>query len=449
MQKATLILFFILLCPLGNLGAQSTINGTSSENIPVKLYRVEDGKLMADTTVAPDEKGKFTFSVTIKHPGEFIVIAQNPKHPYPLYLKPGDAANIGISDGRLSLMSHNSAENRLLYEWLELSENLRREIIFHKNINREALVAYPEVIARVEDLKAKAIILIQNSSLSDTCFGKLLQAKIDSDIAYLALYALEAPRKNRLTTDQPLPAIYTRIIEENPFNHPALMLLPGGSQMLSDFAMYDYFIGQKRSFKNLYSVPELYAEATINNAEKAIEDYAQYQKFMKKQGDFAVTPLQKKRLAALAEKVSFSKPRENAIEFALPDLEETIRKLSDYKGKIVVVDVWATWCAPCKKEMPYLKKIEEELHGQDVVFMAICVGAAIEKNIWKKMIEKEKPAGIQLFAGSWTTGFADDYKIRAVPRFMIFDKEGKIVSLNAPPPSTSGLKQMIERELNK
>ncbi|MDO5664980.1 MAG: TlpA disulfide reductase family protein [Bacteroidia bacterium] len=449
MKKTILFSLFILLCLSANLSAQSKINGKSADKLPVKLYQVEDGKLTESTTVTPDKKGAFSFSVTVKAPGEFVVIAKDPKNPLPLYLKEKDVATIELSEDNLVLTQANSPENQLLYQWQDMSRDLHKEIIFHKKVKRDELIAYPQVIAQVEALQKKATELMQNSPLRTTHFGELLQAKINTDIAYLALYALEAPRKNRLTKDEPLPAIYTQIIEKNPFDNAKLMFLPRGSQMLSDFAMYDYFIGKKRSFKNLYTTPELYAEATMNNAEKAIEDYAQYEKFMKKQGDFAVTPLQKKRLAALAEKVSFSKPREAAIDFALPDAEEVIHKLSDYKGKVVVVDVWATWCAPCKKEMPYLKKIEEELHGQDVVFIAICVGAAVEKNIWKKMIKEEKPAGVQLFAGSWTKGFAIDYKIKGVPRFMVFDREGKIVSLNAPQPSTPGLKQLIEKELKR
>lgn len=449
MKKITVFFVFISLLINGKSVAQSSISGISANGKPVKVYRVEDGKLKADTTVTTDKNGHFSLSVLPKEQGEFFVIGQNKKHLFPVFVKQNDKIDVSLGKDMLSLQPGNSAENRLLYQWQNLSRDIQHETLFYKRVKKEDLTPFPEMIKKIEVLKQKATILMAQFSLKNSYFGKLMQAKIDTDIAYCALYSLEAPRKNRLTTDQDLPKLYTQIIESNPFDDDYIMSLPNGSKMLFDFAMYDYFVGKKRSFKELYSSPALFAEVTLNNAVKAIEDYAQYERFLKKEGDFAITPLQKKRLADLGKKLQFSKPNIPAPDFILPDQNDKMHKLSDYKGSVVVIDVWATWCAPCKKEMPFLKKLEEELQDKNVTFIAICVGAAIEKNVWKKMIEKEKPAGIQLFSGSWTKGFSADYKIKGVPRFMVFDKKGAIVSINAPRPSTPALKHLIERELDK
>lgn len=139
----------------------------------------------------------------------------------------------------------------------------------------------------------------------------------------------------------------------------------------------------------------------------------------------------------------------DTISFALPDSSGIINKKSDFAGKVIVVDVWATWCAPCKKMMPIMKELEKSYKDKDVQFVTVCIGAAIEKTIWKKILMQEKPAGIHLFAGSWKKGFAADYHVREIPRIIIFSKTGKLVNGNAPLPTSVELKQIIDEEIQR
>jgi len=111
--------------------------------------------------------------------------------------------------------------------------------------------------------------------------------------------------------------------------------------------------------------------------------------------------------------------------------------LDDFKGKYVYIDVWATWCNPCKIEIPYLKTIEEKYHGKNIVFVSISVDRKRTKKAWKQMITDEKMGGVQLIANS--TQFMDDYAISGIPRFILIDPEGNIVSKNAPRPSDKKL----------
>ena len=98
--------------------------------------------------------------------------------------------------------------------------------------------------------------------------------------------------------------------------------------------------------------------------------------------------------------------------------------LSDFKGKVVLVDVWATWCGPCRQQIPYLKKLEEEMHGTDVVFGGVSVDESKDKQKWLDFIKTEGLKGV-------------------------FDKKGNIVSVDAPRPSSPELKKMLENELKK
>ena len=114
--------------------------------------------------------------------------------------------------------------------------------------------------------------------------------------------------------------------------------------------------------------------------------------------------------------------------------------LDDLKGKYVYIDVWATWCGPCKREIPSLKKIEKQYHGKNIEFVSISVDVEKDHEAWKKMIVDKELGGIQLYADkSWGSNFITDFSIKGIPRFILIDPEGKIVTPNAPRPSSPKL----------
>ncbi|MFK5891214.1 MAG: TlpA disulfide reductase family protein [Flavobacteriaceae bacterium] len=119
--------------------------------------------------------------------------------------------------------------------------------------------------------------------------------------------------------------------------------------------------------------------------------------------------------------------------------------LKDLKGKFVYVDVWATWCGPCKKEIPFLKKIEKAYHGKNIAFVSISVDTKKAHSAWQKMIKEKNMGGIQLFAdNNWKSKFVTDYMIKGIPRFILIDPKGNIVSANAPRPSNPKLKTLLK-----
>ncbi|OBQ55571.1 TlpA family protein disulfide reductase [Tamlana sp. s12] len=110
--------------------------------------------------------------------------------------------------------------------------------------------------------------------------------------------------------------------------------------------------------------------------------------------------------------------------------------LSDFKGKFVYIDVWATWCAPCIKEIPSLKKVEQQYHDKNIVFISISVDVEKKYDAWREMVLSEELSGVQLLADDgFRSEFIDDYKINAIPRFILIGPDGTIVDRNAPRPS--------------
>jgi thiol-disulfide isomerase/thioredoxin len=121
--------------------------------------------------------------------------------------------------------------------------------------------------------------------------------------------------------------------------------------------------------------------------------------------------------------------------FSLPDTAGHTVSMKDFKGKVIFIDVWATWCGPCKEQIPYLKEIEEEYKdNKDIVFVGISIDRLSDRGKWVKMIQKENMGGIQLLDDLGKT-FSKPYKIDAIPRFLLIDKQGNWIEIRCPRPS--------------
>lgn len=116
------------------------------------------------------------------------------------------------------------------------------------------------------------------------------------------------------------------------------------------------------------------------------------------------------------------------------------------KGKFTYIDVWATWCGPCKKEIPHMAKLVERFKGNDKVqFLSISVDESVEA--WKKMIEADKPEWAQYnIHGKTNQQFSADWGITGIPRFIMIDKDGNIFSADATRPSNEKTAKTIEEQ---
>lgn len=130
--------------------------------------------------------------------------------------------------------------------------------------------------------------------------------------------------------------------------------------------------------------------------------------------------------------------------FAYENHKGGVTKLEDLKGKYVYIDVWATWCAPCRAEIPFLKKIEEKYHGKNIEFVSISVDMDKDHEKWQKFVSDKNLGGIQLFADkNWTSDFIKAFGINSIPRFLLIDPDGNVVNANADRPSSSELDKVL------
>ncbi|MGB3452777.1 MAG: TlpA disulfide reductase family protein [Moheibacter sp.] len=156
----------------------------------------------------------------------------------------------------------------------------------------------------------------------------------------------------------------------------------------------------------------------------------------------------KKRAATEFEQVKRLLPGSPSPEFIYPDINGKDVALSDLKGKLVYIDVWATWCVPCLQEIPSLKKLESDYHGKDIYFVSMSVDQKKDFEKWQNMVKEKELQGIQIFSDNdWKSQFVKDYNINGIPRFILLDREGKIISADAPRPSDPNIRLLIDEKI--
>lgn len=129
-----------------------------------------------------------------------------------------------------------------------------------------------------------------------------------------------------------------------------------------------------------------------------------------------------------------------AVDFKLKDLNGNVVSLSQYKGKKVFLNFWATWCPPCKGEMPDIEKLYNEINDSDLVILAVDLGE--KADTVKSFIDKNKYDFTVLLDTSGEV--ADKYRIDSIPTSYFIDKDGYIISTNVGAMSLEQMKAHVK-----
>ncbi len=128
-------------------------------------------------------------------------------------------------------------------------------------------------------------------------------------------------------------------------------------------------------------------------------------------------------------------------DVALIDAEGNTVSMEQFRGKYVYIDLWASWCVPCVKEIPHLQNLEKELQNDNVVFVSISTDSS--EDPWLKKMKQ-----LDLHGNQWMNKdgkLCDKLNVSGIPHFLIYDKDGHLHTYNAPRPSTgSALKKILE-----
>lgn len=165
-----------------------------------------------------------------------------------------------------------------------------------------------------------------------------------------------------------------------------------------------------------YMLSNRYAEQLFNALSPVLKEHPYYRSF-------------NNTIRALDLKVGSELP-----DITLPMLDGTKGKLSDYRGKYVLLDFWASWCGPCLREMPHLKQLYADTKDQQDKFVIISFSVDTKEKDWKKAIESK---GINLEGWlhasdllGWSSPSAKFMGVEAIPQMILIDPEGKAISFS-------------------
>ena len=195
--------------------------------------------------------------------------------------------------------------------------------------------------------------------------------------------------------------------------------------------------------------------STLNRAEFD-KNLIEYEKKM----NFALEPLKKlnnyekeqgkitKIVASWRERKddydNMPKDGDMSINFSYPNISSEMISLSSFRGRLVYIDVWATWCGPCIAEIPSLELLQKDYENKDIVFLSVSVDT--DKEAWEKMLTEDQLGGVQLWADGWSQ-ITKSYAIFGIPRFMLVDKSGELIAVDAPRPSSEEIRSMIDKRI--
>jgi peroxiredoxin len=137
------------------------------------------------------------------------------------------------------------------------------------------------------------------------------------------------------------------------------------------------------------------------------------------------------------------KKGEKAPDIAIPNVEGKTVKLSSLKGKVVLIDFWASWCGPCRKAMPGLRNAYAAYKSKGFEIYGISLDE--RKPDWHKAITADKITWIQVNEpGGWESSTAKAWNIEQLPSSFLLDKEGKVIAID---PTEKELTALLQTQL--
>ncbi len=148
--------------------------------------------------------------------------------------------------------------------------------------------------------------------------------------------------------------------------------------------------------------------------------------------------------AALDEALKLQ-PGQPAPAFTLDDLDGQPVSLSQFKGQVVLLDFWSSWCKPCISDLPDLRKIKEETVGWPVVFLNISLD--VDEAAWRKAVDNHEIEGVHVRADGWSTEVTESYQVSVLPAYYLVDAQGLILDRLSGVKDTDEIVAMIEQGL--
>lgn len=397
-----------------------------------------------DILLQTDAAGNFDTTFVLKEPA-YYTISRNT-----LYLTPGDdmvfkvtQTNTEAEFSGKGAEANNYMKFRLFPKggsYLEAGSNLRGDFMSTK--------------ALVDSMAAVRMNTLDTLSNVSDEFKMLETARIKADvinsyICYASYSGMFADLKTEeemqtkwnefnVSLTQYVTPVYKDIINEDMLNVAVVrdVLSYQEDSTLTSLWFKDILIPGRT--KELYAcativrdLREEVSEQTVNKAKAFLQTV--------KNADFAT------EVEGRIVQASKLLPGQPAIDFEMTDVEGNVKHLADFKGKVIYIDLWATWCGPCIQESPAFEALGKKYAGKEIVFLPVSTDTTTKP--WLRYLDEHKKELTQYHSNDMA--LKESWAIMYIPRFILIDKNFNIVNAYAPRPSSEEISPLIDSVLYK
>lgn len=461
----TFLLVLLICCPITVSGQSlSLIEGawTGNRLQTMKLYRISSSELKEIASTPVDAYGRFAFALYMADEGFYAIgpTSRPRMGSYQFYLTPGCRLQFTMNDIDWQLTGNvNTPENQALADWHNLIKPLEQKSFHHQKVSSTFKDFFPQLEQLLPTLQG-----YQPRPTHNTAFDTAFAAYRAYHLADVALTFIQTPRSEQPESSDFIE--YYRHINVPMLSHSTSLLDYPGGMLLLDKAYWVPLQANTTLTKDevkqcmvhttryMLTTPGIIANDTLKGEyllykASRVKKYEAIMEMKQNFSQFLMGEEQQKRFEKLQAKLDDHSTGHVALDFKYKDINGKEVALSDLKGKVVYIDVWATWCGPCKKEMPHMKKLEEEYVGNDqIAFVSVSVDKSTAEGKWRKMVADMDLKGIQLFAGDRSDEIIRLYKIKGIPRFILVGKDGNLVASDAPRPSSDEIRPLLNDTLS-
>ena len=382
---------------------------------------------------------------------------------------PDEMVTVDVRKKDWQFSGDSKAINRYLYQWTQKmffgkpnALMYRVEMMFYQLPDRDKRIPDPkmfytkEYIEWIDNIGLESLGDLAKANLKDDLFVEEQERRI-----YYSWLEMQLQNYQLASDKLEIPTEAFVFLQEMKFNHVAYLKYPGIDDVLRiyyDMAdacgliTYDnYNFLQRRAERIMNAeVREYYILQELDNIIRNQWLY-QLDKVISSVENMVITQAGKEQLTGYKKQYQdlmasdVTQEGKKAVNISFKDVNDREWGLYMFKGKYVLIDVWATWCGPCKYQIPHLMRLEEEFEGRGIVFVSLSADKPADTQKWKDMVKEFGMKGICGIApDAFNHAFFEKYKVKSIPRFILIDPDGNIVMTKARRPSDPVLKMQLE-----
>jgi thiol-disulfide isomerase/thioredoxin len=439
-------------------------NPTDGE-VAVVFYKEYLTNSMETVSLELDTANAFSGELALDEP-RFVFLRMSRRNLM-LYLQPGADIHVRFdaedSDALPEVTGEKALESQFLVAYeKEIERNYGRGIIMEGVAGTQP----EDFVVQMDDVYGKRVAFLESFdgyNALDADFVNLMKANfLYEKYGWLMDYPRYYMAFNQLQDEPELPAGYYAFLEEEGLFHDDFMASRPYLSFLGSYNNYhmqldkameqedrSYFQVQFDYGKKLFSGrsrDHMMAQAVISALNFA--PFEEAQELKDGFNDLASDSLYLDLVTKEYETVLKTAPGTPAPDFTLTDINGEEVSLSDFRGQVVYLDFWASWCGPCMREVPYAKELKTRMTGQDdLVFLYISIDT--DEEAWRNTVAEKEIQGVHLNVPGGRAEVPSLYNVKGVPTFYIIGRDGNIFDNRPPRPSNPLVDERLTEALEQ